>query len=320
MPIIVIDITLAFFLAASIVLAILTFRRWLSEKDRATRTELRRRIAQAYVGRLEVSTLPPEIIQASPQVRLEAVSHLLQLLRGSERDKLLQIADEERLFDTALHFAESPRAARRSEAIRTLDQFGSPRCVSALQMLMANDEENEIRLEAAAALARLGRLPSAKDTISMLGLRHGQVIRLHRALFRSIAAQHPEQIRELLHEDVQPDLRAVLIDAVAYGGDLRDVAELERAAREPVAEIRAAAVRAARLVGDPRTEPWVIAALSDEAEIVRIQAVQSVAKLGFKSALPKLRELQDDASVWVRVRTGDAMALLAPQAPAGEAG
>jgi len=177
-------------------------------------------------------------------------------------------------------------------------------------VLLANDASMTIKLEAAAALARLGGLPPLRDTISLLALEANRPTRLHVALFASLAATHPEQIRQLLSEEITPPLRAMLIDALSSSGDLADLGDFERAAADEEPEVRSAALRAARRVGDPRCEAWVLPMLTDPVDFVRVQAAQTVAKLGFTRARPKLKQLTTDESVWVRIRAGEALSLL----------
>ncbi|OCC23347.1 hypothetical protein MB02_12010 [Croceicoccus estronivorus] len=293
-------------------LAGLIAHRWFDEHLRDKRKDLRRSAVQAYLTRVEgqeesVAALTDHLPLA---VRLEAVAHLMRLVRGEHREKLLALADEERLFEKAVKTARNGRAAQRSEAILTLEQFGSPQCIRALNELLANEPHMSIRLEAASALARLEALPSVRDIISLLSISSERPTRLHLALFSSIAASHPEQIRQLLEDEPSGAMRAMLIEALSNSGDLHDVAELERAANDPDAEVRAATMRAARHIGDPRCEPYVLRLLSDPVDFVRMQAAQTVAKLRFQNARPKLEELAQEGSIWVQIRARDALSLL----------
>lgn len=306
----VFEISFIFLLAMLSVLAILVLRRWRAELSQAGREKMRQEVVRSYLAAIDGVEAAPLSPNIPAETKLEAVSHLLRLTRGGEREKLLELADDQRLFDKAIAASRSHRPARRSEAILTLEQFGSPRCLHTLEVLLANDKSTKIRIEAAAALARLRALPSLRDMISLLALDHSRPIRFHVALFSSLAETNPEQVRRLLATDIQPPLRAMLVDALASSGDLQDMQEFEKAAAHEQAEVRAAALRAARRFGDPRCEEWVLPMLSDPVDFVRMQAVQTTAKLGFARARPKLEGMTSDASVWVRIRVGEALALI----------
>ncbi len=304
------QISFFFLLGMLAILAILVARRWRGEVSRAKHEKMRQQAVRSYLAQIEGADEPARIDTIPTDTKLEAISHLLRLTRGADREKLLKLADEDRLFANAIAASNSSRPARRSEAILILEQFGSPRCLQTLEILLANDNSTMIRLEAAAALARLRALPSLRDLISLLALDRTRPIRLHIALFASLAETNPEQIRELLATDIPAYLRAMLIDALSSSGDFQDMLEFERAATHEEAEVRSAALRAARRFGDPRCEKWVLPMLSDPIDYVRMQAAQTIAKLGFARARPALEEMTGDESIWVRVRVSEALSLL----------
>ena len=307
----VFDLSLIFLTIVLIALSILIFRRWREERTRDRRGEQRRSAGRIYLARLDGRQDQEDELQNIPvQTKLDAVSHLMRLMRGEAREELLDLADRDRLFEPAIAATLSARAARRSEAILTLEQFGSHRCIQALEVLLANDSSMTVRLEAAAALSRLGALPSLRDTISLLKIERGSPTRLHLALFTSQAQIEPDQIRRLLAEDIAPPLRAALVEALSANGDLADMAIFENAARHADEEVRAAALRSAQRIGDPRSESWVCRALSDPADLVRAQAAKTCAELGCVKARPQMKELLHDKSIWVRIRASEGLAML----------
>ena len=305
-------VSLVFAIAMALCLGVLILRRWQFERASAARKALERTVTRAYLMRLNDATTGPDVSGIDLSIRLSAVSHLLQLLRGGDRAHLLEFADADGLFAGPLKRTASLSPARRSDAIRVLEQFGSEPCVQSLIVLMANDRSREVRAEAAGALARLGRLPGVRDTISLLELKDHAPNRMHRAMFRSIAAGHIEEMRGLLATAIADPLRALLIDALGWSGDLSAVDDLARGATHPNPEIRCAALRAARQLGHPHARDWIIPLLSDEDENVRGQAARTCSKLRLQRAVPMLEAMREDTSWWVRMRADHALSLLVP--------
>lgn len=295
-------------------MAILIVRRSWRERRLQREHDLARLVVRGQLQRLfqGAGAAAHEIPAASLRVRLDAMTQLLQLLRGIERNRLLTFAEEDGLFDDALRRLGSHRASRRADAIRTVEHFGSQKCVDALIRVMGTDPLVEIRLEAAASLARMGQLPPPDAVIDMLALRHQPLKRLHQALFRSLAIRDVDALARLLDEDWPEPLRAVIIDALGWGGTFSVLPALERAALDDSIDVRCATLRAARHLGHPASKRWILPMLQDESDVVRAQAARTCAALGLVEASQSLADLRQDASFWVRLRAEQALNVLAP--------
>ncbi|WP_195908591.1 HEAT repeat domain-containing protein [Novosphingobium sp. Gsoil 351] len=304
--------SVAFALTMSLFMLSLFLRRRRNERSAAREQSdkllLSRELLDAIAG--TEPCIMPAFDEAKPSVRLGAVSHLLQLLRGGDRARLLAVVERKGLFADALSRLHSRQAARRIDAMRLLEQFASPACIQGLTSALAGDHSGAVRLEAAGALARMGQLPPLADLVRMLELDRRPLTRLHQALFRSIAARDTDAIVALADDPQWRPLRAPLVDALGW---IENYAKLETLAQYGVdtdAEVRAAALRAARKIGHPGAAKWVTALLDDPDERVRIQAAQTCGALRLGDARPALERLNDDPSWWVRMRARGALDLL----------
>jgi HEAT repeat protein len=244
--------------------------------------------------------------------RLRTVLRLTQLLRGQEKDKLLEVAQDAGLFADALAQLGSRAPARRVDAMRVLEQLASPLCIDGLLLCMAGDAQPSVRLEAAASLARLNRLPEPIAVIEMLGLRTQALARLHSALFRSLAERDALKLVELIKDDSLTRLHVMLVDALGWSNEFRVLPDIAMLASAIDPEVRCAAVRAARKIGHPSAGDWIMPLLLDTSEQVRVQAVQACGELGLKDAIPILVTLTQTKSWWVRSRAIEALDRLRP--------
>lgn len=310
--------SLAFAMVTIMALSVLIARRWIGERDVKARgaraLAISRDLLRAISGGADTEL--PAFNAARPEERLRALSHLMQLLRGGDRDRLLRLAEQRGLFDPALVQLRRGAAARRIDAMRVLEQFGSPACIAGLRAALERDHNEEVRLEAAATLARLGQLPAIVETIRLLNLERSPRTRIHTALFRSLAQRDVTALVDLADDPAYAGLRAELIDALGWSGNFEILPVLADHAEDPDAEVRAAALRAARRLGHPDAGRWAARLLVDSAEHVRIQAARTCGSLGAREAAPLLRKLANDPSWWVRTRAADALNLLGNKAPA----
>lgn len=289
---------------------ILLVRRWYQERRRQKDPEKLAAITRSYMRRVAGQRDDSDSSRWSDQLRLTAVSHIHLLLRGGERNRLMQMAELDGLLRATLRQSESWQPARRIDAIRLMQQFGSEACIARIRELFARDRNKSVRLEAAFALASVHALPPPRETIRILGIFDRKTNRLDHALFRATAPHYPEQMALILDDKIAHGHRALIIDALGWAGSASVLPILERASRFDHAEIRGAALQAAAQLGIPSVEPWVIARLNDPVEFVRIQAVNCCAKLGLRSAIPQLHGLLDEEALWVKLRAEQALDVL----------
>lgn len=305
-----------FFVSAAVALLMLTVfgimlvRRWYQERCRASDRAKLAAITRSYMRRVTGHLDEDASAGWSDDLRLAAVSHIHLLLRGGERHRLMQMAELDGLLRATLAKSRSWRSARRIDAIRLLQQFGSEACIARLREIFSRDRNMTARLEAAFALAAVHALPPPRETIRLLKIFDRKVNRLDRALFRASAPDYPEQMALLLDDPISKEHRALIIDALGWSGDANVLPLLEAASRSDHPEIRSAALQAAAQLALPMVEPWVLERLDDPVDFVRLQAANCCAALGLKDAIPTLHRMLEDPSLWVRLRAEHALEIL----------
>lgn len=246
---------------------------------------------------------------------LGVAAHLLQLLRGAERESLLHLVQELDLLDLGgelLRLGSSSRA-RRIATVRKLGSFPEPRIENALKGRLRFDPDPEVRLEIGLALVLLGTLPPVAEAIAALddGACRSPA---HRIIFRALAAHRPAEMAAAWGEYSGSTARFAIIDALGDVFDPRAFAALQAAIADPDPQLRSEGLRSARKLGHPSMAPAVLAALADPEWTVRVQAVAAAGAMQLEQARPRLEALLNDVQWWVRYRAGEA--LLAMRSPA----
>lgn len=306
-------------IAMSAVFGVLVVRRWYQERRRRGEREKLAAITRSYMRRVAGHLDEDAPRNWNNQLKLLAVSHIHLLLRGGERHRLMQMAELDGLLHATLRKSRSWRSARRIDAIRLLQQFGSEACIARLREIFTRDRSGTVRLEAAFALAAVHALPPPRESIRILGMFKRKCNRLDQALLRASAPHYPEHMALLLQDRMSPEHRVLIIDALGWSGDAGVLPLLEQAGRADQAELRSSALQAAGQLGLPSAEPWVIERLQDPIGFVRIQAINCCASLALRNAIPDLRALLDDPDLWVKLRAEHALESLGYQWPSDDA-
>lgn len=255
----------------------------------------------------------PLFVAAEPTLRLDAVAHVLQMVRGADRSAILRVAEMARIHETAIANLDRGSMSRRIEALRVLEQVPAAASVDALRACMGNDASYDVRTEAAAALARIGQLPEPAVVIRMLDLQRRPLTRLHEALFRSAAARDGVKLARLANDVRYSRMRPLLVEALGWSGEFAFLKDLADHASDIDPEVRSSALKAARRLGHPGARPWAITLLLDPVDAVRVQAVRTCAALGARDAVPVLASLISSPSWWVRNRAKEALDVLRPE-------
>lgn len=291
----------------TVAFALLVLRRWFTERRAPIYKARQKAIARSYLKRVGGFEVEQSDVKWSIAERLQSLSHLLMLVRGDERNKLIQLAEIDGLLKAPLRQCNAWRAARRIDAVRTLQQYGGEAAIAKLREVLRYDRHRIVRLNAAFALASFQQLPPPRETIALIGMPSRAPTRLDVAMLRVLAPEYPAQLVHILGDVMSHARRAAIIDALGWANDPAVLPALERAGSFDNIEIRCAALRAAGKMGHPSVAKWVLEALDDLNPIVRVQAVNSCAALRLTRALPKLRTLAHDSELWVRLRAEEAI-------------
>lgn len=247
---------------------------------------------------------------AGEEERLEALQRLLALLGGDDRERLIAFAHRCGMLERWLARLSSEGGAARIRAVRVLAMFPSNASISALTRCALDDEDPRLQVEAAIALVRAQRLPPPDRLLPALAPQFSSARPnpLICAILAGLARQFPDEIARHSFSPSFAKIRAALVEALGASGDpmMIDCLAVHRADADP--EVRAASLKAARRIGWPRAAAWTGQLLSDDEEIVVVQALSCCTALGATSERDRIAELAGSPAGWVRTRAREALA------------
>jgi HEAT repeat protein len=235
---------------------------------------------------------------------------LIQLVRGSDRDRFVETATRMGVPARLRHHLGSGSARVRLAAAEALAEFADERSIERLHAAL-RDPNADVRLSAALSLASVGKAPPARELVDLLAIGTRENSLLVVALFRDIGAQRPDEIKALvLDADVPAGAKAAAIEALAASGDYTLVPIITTLASTAATD-DAALPRYLHSLGDfghPAAEPAVRRGLSSPSWEVRAAAAESAGRIGLFTLAPQLQQLLGNESWWVRFRAGEALA------------
>ena len=274
--------------------------------------ELMRRILDYGHGDADRNSLIADIASERRNLGSRTLE-LAKLLRGEERERILELLRESRVLDSLIRSLKRGNQTARVAAAATLRLFKDKASVDALGAAL-EDRNLHVRLVAATSLALLEAAPPVAELLVRLRLKDVEGSDMLRELFRRLVATDPAGVAGLLDASNAPAVRLATIDALGRSGNFMIVPRLAAlAAHDPDLDIRAEALRALGSLAHPRSQVAIEAALTDGSWEVRTQAAIAASRLGSASFVPKLVGLLDDPEWWPRFRAAEALARLEPQ-------
>jgi HEAT repeat protein len=231
----------------------------------------------------------------------------LSLLRGAEREHLVELAEEIGLVERYFAWLNARNRWRKARAAENPGYFGGPAAVAPLTRLLSHPDET-VRAVAARALARIGT-PEAAEALARTLDDPSELTRLRMAEnLERLGSLATDPLLETL-ESGQPKAQIL---SVRILGNLRaaKAGPCLRRTMLPWAstDIRAQAALALGKIGNPEDVPALQAAAEDEEWPVRAQVANALGMIGDVRANPTLRWLMLDEEWWVRLNAGRALA------------
>ncbi len=268
------------------------------------------RFEEAIKDFLSTGFTSSELVEHKPwerDVLVAVLIHHMEVLRGSELERLRQLATDIGLRDHYIRQLRSSRRWRRARAAECLGYLAGHEVVARLRALL-NDPDETVRAVTARALARIGGDDAAdalaralSDPSELTSLRVAE--NLHRLGMTAIphltrALSSGNRRAQVLAARILGELRAhearsALRHAASFGQD---------------ENVRAQAVAALGKVGDPEDVELIARCARDRDWPVRAQAANALGMIGDTSTIPLLRELMRDPQWWVRLNASRALA------------
>ncbi|MEB3416797.1 HEAT repeat domain-containing protein [Alteriqipengyuania sp. WL0013] len=303
------ELSLALCAVAAAALLVLVIARMVSlraaRRQEAIRSKL---LPQLLAGDGEVGRLKGRKLRMAAAL----VSELSELTRGEDRDVLLARASDMGVPDLLLARLQSRSAQIRLSSVEALALFDQ--CTA--ETVTALDDDNpDVRLAAALALAHREEGPSARQLVEKLQMGAVENSLLLASLMGDLVQRNPGEVAALLFDkDVPVEAKVAATDALADGGG-EYAPLLAYMAKESVGEpeLQPRIFRALGRNGHPAGLDAIRQGLHSENWTVRAAASEAAGKLGASDMAVRIAALLADEHWWVRYRAGEALLRFGPR-------
>jgi len=237
----------------------------------------------------------------------------LSVLSGTEKDRLVALAEEAGLVRSYFARLNSRHRWRKARAAENLGYFGGPAAVPRLTELLGHPDET-VRAVGARALARIGTREAAESLAETLN-DPSELTRLRMAEnLERIGTLAVEPLIETLEGGAAGQARVLAARILGYLRAAEARPALSRAMiGGQLTDLRAQATLSLGKIGNPEDVPALQEAVRDEEWPVRAQAANALEMIGDVSTIPALQELTVDREWWVRLNASRALANIGPE-------
>jgi hypothetical protein len=291
--------------------AALVLKRKYEDWRGAQRHERREELSRFILAGLR-SPLPvvlknlPELQPGDEAIIVRIVLDLLRVMRGNDRERLIQILRNWNLFPYLSRAARKGPRGKRIQAITLLGHFND---TESLVILMghAGDTDIYVQLATLRCLAERGATKYIGPIVNELQkARKTNALMLADVLGRFGDSAIPSLVR-LLQSGANADVRVAAIMALERIGSLSSIDPLLKILHDENAEVRAQAASTLGKLGDVRAGAALTHCLVDAGRNVRLQAAIALGSLSYHKALPYLVKAMNDSEWWVRFRAAQAL-------------
>lgn len=298
--------------AAVATMILLILARLVVQRRAQSRAKRRRKLVQELLrgdtpSRDRFRGLPRDLVT-------DTFLDLIRLVRGKERDLLVEQAAQLGVAEQLVRRARSTSARKRLVAVQSLAQFHDDDSLYRLHQAVG-DRNEDVRLAAALSLAEAGRSDDIHALVERLGLGTAQDSLMMVTLFRVVAEDRPEEIKALaLNEGANLQARLAAIEALATTGDyslVSLIAGLVLAAPDDSEELPRY-LRALGTLGHPAAGAAIMDGLGRSTVAARAAAAGAAGQIRLPDASDRLVELLDDPEWLVRFRAAEALIQFGP--------
>jgi len=295
-------------MAALILRRVVVNRR--GETDAAMRRSLVHTLIAFSAGR-DAEALKAALRETPPRVALESGFEFLDLLRGEEHDRIVEVFADAGLVDHVRMQLAKGNEAERLHAAEMIEAFPSEQAAAALLDALERDRSREVRIAAAISLTGLGRLPPLAEVLTRIGVR-GQRSRRLIELFARFPEERFGDLVDYAKDGGSAFVRASAIEALAQSGDYRFAPLFQTLAKDSASEVAAAAIRALGRLGHPDAEFILLDAMGSRSWEVRADAAEAAGRIGTPALIEPLIRLLEDDTWTVRYAAAKAVRLILP--------
>jgi hypothetical protein len=280
--------------------------------------DARRRMARAVVTQayLAVMAGDREAVarlggrHAQPAILAEALLELLGVVRGGDRDRLVEALNlwglDRRLRPRLDHGPIQERLA----TAEALSVFPGPQNEVALRALLAHADP-ALRLAAARSLLLTDAYIDVGAFVDAVEQRHDPRSASLSDIFRLLAERQPADCAALLaRRGVAESLRVMLAESLGASSDYAVLPILEAAALHDAPAVRVAALKGLGQLMHPLAETAVARGMADADPQVRTAAAAAAGAAGLADLTPRLAERLQDPVWTVRFQAAEALVRL----------
>ncbi|MDQ3317196.1 MAG: HEAT repeat domain-containing protein, partial [Actinomycetota bacterium] len=283
-------------------------------RGRKTKSSVRK-LESALDNSLVTGEAHPDLLQLNDREKdLLAILMVeyLSVLSGTEKDRLVALAEEAGLVRSYFARLNSRHRWRNARAAENLGYFGGPAAVPPLTELLGHPDET-VRAVAARALARIGTGEATEALANTLN-DPSELTRLRMAenLERIGVLSVGPLIKTLEGGDQDARVMAARILGYLRAAEARP-ALCASMLGDPLTDLRAQATLSLGKIGNPEDVPALQKAGGDEQWPVRAQAANALEMIGDVSTIPALQKLTVDREWWVRLNASRALANIGPE-------
>lgn len=306
--------SLALATAAMLVMFILTVRR-AREESRLQHDEQVRKAIQGILFKYMDSREAREsdidnltnLQKRDKTVLRKLAIDLSHLVRGHERDRLIELLEAIGLQKECLSDVHSKDLELRTSAIRALQIFSDDTSRQALLRAL-EDRNPSIRMAAADALLHTEALPPLDTLMARLNEQSLLESMDMRSLMSDIARRAPASLVQLARKSKgQLAVERVIADALSDSSDYSVITTLIGYSQSDDMDLRARAIRSLGELHHPAAAAVVQEALSDLRWQIRAVAARAAGQIGLEQCINGLNFLLDDRNWWVRFRAAEAL-------------
>jgi HEAT repeat protein len=293
--------------AALLIMAGLLVARLLTGWRERERAAERQRLVPLLLGDSEHDPTPR--MWLADKFIAELMVELIQLVRGSDRERFIARAERLGVPGRLRHQLGSASARIRQTAAEALGLFPDGKSVDGLRHALT-DKNPDVRLTAALALAQAGLAPPLRDLVRLLDIGRGEKSLLVNSLFKALGRERKAELEEAVRSPGAPaTARIAAAEALASAGSYDAVPLIAEAVLRAPADSRELPrfLRALGALGHPAAAEAVGKGLGSDAPAVRAAAAEAAGRIGLAQFSGRLAELLSDPAWRVRFRAGEAL-------------
>lgn len=277
--------------------------KWAGNREK----ELLPTFARYLSGDISIEEITREI-GTSVDLAEEMILNLLRQLRGSERFKLLALAEKLKLLNKTHRRLNVWDWRIRDIAAMQLGIYGLKETVPGLTHSL-RDKRLEVRFTAARSLGMIGTPEAGTALLGILNRPELMETTRLVEIVQKMGGAAIVPLRQMLESnDFALESKLMAIDLVGDLQEYRLVEELHEVLKSSHKEKVIRTIKSMGKIASPHSIPEFLRLAMDRSWEVRAQAVKALGSLQVDDALPILRAALSDPSYWVRRNAAQSLA------------